>query len=93
MKTRLDSVNLLYFMSPISLGLLVPIMQFTEVDNIRKYWDQFGESNVIPILFVSGLIAFTLSTPPRLSRRLAAFHTALSGFAQTDHLIDSCCHH
>jgi hypothetical protein len=72
MKTRLDSVNLLYYMSPISLGLLLPAMWASELDPISTYWETYIQSNVVPILIISGCIALALSAYTTAKARVCA---------------------
>jgi len=63
MKSRMDSINLLYYMAPISAGILAPYAFVAEYDSIVTRWaEEFGPANMTIVLIISGLIAFTLSS-------------------------------
>jgi len=70
MKTRMDSVNLLYYMAPISAAMLAPFAFIWEFSAISEAWeDSFAGQSMHWVLIISGLIALTLSTPNSLPRR------------------------
>jgi len=59
---KLDSINLLHLMAPISFLMLVPACVYTgELEGIIYNWYPTCTSADITILFVSGLIAFLLN--------------------------------
>lgn len=58
---KMDPINLLYYMSPISFVLLVPGVLIFEAHSIRTEWIYYGELTPIVWLFFGGAIAFALN--------------------------------
>jgi solute carrier family 35 protein E3 len=63
LKTKLDAVNLLYYMAPLSMAMLLPFSLATEYSSIRADWatNASDHSWLLFILVISGLGAFFLN--------------------------------
>jgi len=59
---RLDSINLLHLMAPISFLLLIPVCIYTgELHGIIYEWYPICTSTDLTVLLISGIIAFLLN--------------------------------
>jgi len=58
---KLDPINLVFYTSPISLALLIPLCLIFEWHSIRFEWEYYGDLRVMSWLFVSGSVAFFLN--------------------------------
>jgi len=60
---KLDSMNLLYYMAPVSLILIFPIAYVMEYDGLMNYdFDQYGGLNFVAFnLIISGVVAYLLN--------------------------------
>ncbi|KYR01875.1 hypothetical protein DLAC_01897 [Tieghemostelium lacteum] len=62
LKQQLNPINLLYYMTPTSLLMLLPFAYWSEYNDIStKWWPTMGASSSILILVISGVIAFLLN--------------------------------
>jgi drug/metabolite transporter (DMT)-like permease len=59
---KLDTLNVMYYVSPISFALLAPVACFYELANIQQNWIPQSTQHDYLLLFTSGSIAFFLST-------------------------------
>lgn len=63
LQTSLNSPNLMYYMAPLSAGMLLPITFFREFDNISlDIGLRTDTTGLIITLIISGAIAFALNT-------------------------------
>lgn len=59
---RLDSINLLYYMAPVSFILIFPAALINELELIKAYdFEKYGTSFVFMNLFISGIVAYLLN--------------------------------
>ncbi|KAF2075908.1 hypothetical protein CYY_002799 [Polysphondylium violaceum] len=58
---QMNAVNLLYYMTPPSFIMLLPLAFFTEFQSIKTDWVYYGEAQPALILILSGVIAFLLN--------------------------------
>eukprot|EP01132_Coremiostelium_polycephalum_P000443 gene443-561_t len=58
---QMNAINLLYYMTPSSFLMLLPLAYYTEWESIQTKWPLYGEVGPLVILFLSGLIAFLLN--------------------------------
>jgi len=58
---KMDPINLLYNMAPLSFLMLIPGVLLFEAHDIRTQWVYYGELSPILWLFVSGAVAFALN--------------------------------
>jgi len=58
---KMDPINLLFYMAPISFAILLPFVCFFELNSIRTEWIYYGELEPILWLFVGGAVAFALN--------------------------------
>merc|ERR1711907_406917 len=58
---KMDPVNLVYNLSPIAAVLLLPAFYMFEYSTLMREWDQVVTGNLIWLLIVSSIVAFTLN--------------------------------
>jgi len=59
---KLDSINLLYYMAPVSFALIFPIALFSEFSAVNNYdFAKFGTNFVLFNLVISGVVAYLLN--------------------------------
>jgi len=58
---QMDSLNLLYYMAPLSFIMLFPVTVFTELSEIQNVWMVNATPNSYMLLILSGIIAFLLN--------------------------------
>lgn len=59
---KLDSINLLYYMAPISFLLICPAAIINEMELLRAYdFEKYGTNFVLINLLVSGIVAYLLN--------------------------------
>jgi len=59
---KLDSINLLYYMAPVSFILIFPFAVFLELESLQEYdFEAYGTNFVIVNLIVSGVVAYLLN--------------------------------
>jgi len=59
---KLDSINLLYYMAPVSFMLIFPVALIFESESLREYdFEVHGTNFIIVNLFVSGIVAYLLN--------------------------------
>jgi len=58
---KLDSLNLTYYISPISFLLLLPFCDFLEFSDLRNNWWPNATSNDLGLLIINGTIAYLLN--------------------------------
>lgn len=62
LQTKLDAVNLLYYMTPLSALFLLPFAAFIEGQDIYTDWlERKGQLALVLTLIISGLVAFSLN--------------------------------
>mmetsp|Transcript_18102 Transcript_18102/g.29739 ORF Transcript_18102/g.29739 Transcript_18102/m.29739 type:complete len:349 (+) Transcript_18102:267-1313(+) len=61
MQFKFDPVNLLYYMAPLSLFMLAPFAFVTEVSTILARPEFVGNTELMTVLLISGVIAFLLN--------------------------------
>lgn len=62
LQTSLNSPNLLYYMSPLSAAILLPISAIAEGEAILADWQTRSSSAIALTLIISGIVAFALNT-------------------------------
>jgi len=59
---KLDSINLLYYMAPVSFILIFPIALVSEFSTLSEYdFEKYGTSFVLCNLLISGVVAYLLN--------------------------------
>lgn len=58
---KLDAINLLYYMAPLSATMLVPFAHHLEWHDMTTNWEHYGQMQPALILVISGCIAFLLN--------------------------------
>jgi len=61
LSTSLDSINLVFYMAPLSFFMMFPVSLFTEATFIIDYWEMFNQQHTFFVLFASATIAFLLN--------------------------------
>jgi len=59
---KLDSINLLYYMAPVSFVLICPIALVSELEQLTQYdFEGYGTNKVAVNLLISGVVAYLLN--------------------------------
>jgi len=61
-ENKLDSMNTVYYMAPLSFLFLIPFVLYFEMHELLYTWKFNSRAESYAVLIMSGLIAFGLST-------------------------------